>query len=245
MQETEGLSINAIDRLQTVEAKVREERDRMNDIFLNWAAKYCEYSPFLDTGSNTHMKQLFFGHYENRRLVAKTKVLKVTRDYHEMKKEDETRKHFNPYAVRTIDDLKAMLRQRGLRTSGVKKDLMHRLLEDDRLKNKSTVKSIHDSYVVMMNDKQLHDVCVASGYSGFVNRDSMIEYLVKQRPTSDKMSDEHLAHLREVASTPDRRVHPQVRITTIGMIPEKFTGAGTRHLSCYQRISFVVMCRYY
>jgi len=149
--EAEGIKVDTAGHLKKAEVLAKEERAKMERIFLQWAAKHCPDAKYINTASSTQIQQLFFGHYESAdsgsagkgkgagkrasagRLVATSRVFRIDKAASEFESEAKEAALTNPYAAMTVADMKTHLKERGLKLSGKKIELIQRLLEFDAL----------------------------------------------------------------------------------------------------------------
>jgi len=50
--------------LKQAEQAARQERQRMEDMFIEWAAQYCSDTKYINIASSAQMQQLLFGEWE-------------------------------------------------------------------------------------------------------------------------------------------------------------------------------------
>jgi DNA polymerase I-like protein with 3'-5' exonuclease and polymerase domains len=143
--EREGIRIDTQVHLREAETKARAERARLEQVFLNWAAKYVgeEHAKHLNVASTPQIGYFLFGTKEkdeSGKLVnVKEKVFKVDKSDEEYAAEVQSMEARNPYAGLTISNMNAMLKERGLkRGTATKAQLMMKLLASDEVQRLKT-----------------------------------------------------------------------------------------------------------
>lgn len=63
--ERNGIMVDTKGHLKDAEVRAREERAKMEKIFLDWAANHCKDAKYLNPSSSAQIQQFFFGQYEN------------------------------------------------------------------------------------------------------------------------------------------------------------------------------------
>jgi len=129
--ERNGIKVDTKIHLKDAESRARAERLRMETIFLEWATTYCSDVKSMNIASSQQIQQLLFGEYENFELKSKERVFKIEKSIEELKTESEAAMASNPYVYSNITLLKSLLKERGLKLSGKKDDLVTRLLDYD------------------------------------------------------------------------------------------------------------------
>jgi hypothetical protein len=117
--------------LVQAEKKARQDRDKMNQVFMDWLSRYVKDAAYVNLGSTTQMQQLFFGHYKDKKLLDKSRVFSTEKDAAVFESETALVEDQNMYAKWTAVQMKAELKDRGLKTTGKKADLLERLLQVD------------------------------------------------------------------------------------------------------------------
>ena len=87
----------------------------MENIFLEWAQTYCNDVKSMNIASSQQIQQLLFGEYENFELKSKERVFKIEKTDEELKEESELAIASNPYVYNNSNELKAILKERGLK----------------------------------------------------------------------------------------------------------------------------------
>jgi DNA polymerase-1 len=126
-----GIKLDTDGHLKTAEKKAMEDKDAMLQMFLDWASSMCPDAKYINPASNLHIQQLLFGHYENGVKVSDERVFQIEKDEKEYAEELERAIAKNPYSIMGVGELKALLKERGLKVSGKKADLISRLLQND------------------------------------------------------------------------------------------------------------------
>lgn len=130
--ERNGIKLDTTGHLKQAEAAARLERDRLEKVFLDWARDYCSDIEYLNIGSTAQMQQLLFGEYEDFELKSRERVFKQDKSPEEVAAEQLSALAANPYANHTTPELKALLKERGLKSSvGTKDDHAAALLAYD------------------------------------------------------------------------------------------------------------------
>jgi len=243
--ESNGIKVDTQGHLRRAEALAREERKKMERAFIDWAKLYCPDAEDINLASTTQMQQFFFGQWEGvgmkgarmrqGRLVATERVFKVDKTENELAVETAEVAATNPYAGLTSVELKEMLRERSLKLSGTKGELVSRLLESDVV-NESVPGPHGGGRYEAMRDGDLIDICIARGISwdesgGDVElrRASLLGAL---RTDAIYMQEMNAAALASSGKTLDKpKKFREITIKTIGMTPIEFTPAGTPQVS--------------
>lgn len=131
--ERNGIKVDTAGHLKSAETRARAELERMHGIFTDWAAGYCADIKHVNIGSGVQMQQLFFGQYENWELIpgGKDRIFKIDKSESDLEVERQEAMRINPYASLNATDLKGALKERGIKSSGKKNELVYRLLEHD------------------------------------------------------------------------------------------------------------------
>eukprot|EP01038_Epipyxis_sp_PR26KG_P010103 gene10103-13579_t len=130
--ERNGIKVDTTGHLKEAESRARAERDRMEKLFLLWANEFCEDCKYINIASSVHMQQLLFGHYENQQLISSERVFTVDKTADEIIRDRELTLKINPYAGHSAAEIKSLLKERNLKISGSRRELMIRLLAYDR-----------------------------------------------------------------------------------------------------------------
>jgi hypothetical protein len=84
------------------------------------------------SGSTTQIQQLLFGHFENSERISNERVFKIVKDDEEYQSQKEELLQSNPYTDYSAPQLKALLKEKGLKVSGNKSVLINRLMEESK-----------------------------------------------------------------------------------------------------------------
>ena len=243
------------------EHKAIADLQRMNQMFIEWAGKYCSDAAFINTSSTIQIQQLLFGTYEKKQLVEKTKVFTISKSNVEVDAEKEAVMKVNPYLGKTIPMLKEIAAARGLSTGGTKSVLTQRLLDDDmedyaileesemevnssvgnsvtsgNNNNSMEAKPVPSALELKyrtMTVKDLYDICIARGLTptNSTNADILIETLLQDQMKFASATNS-LQPLNNT-SNPVMKVssHRDITISTIGLIPVEFTPKGAAQVT--------------
>jgi hypothetical protein len=148
--ERNGIKVDTKHHLHQAEIRAREERQRMETMFMDWVNEICakqnqttgtdmttttpNLAKYLNIASTAQLQQLLFGHYENFQLISKTRSFKIDKEEEEIKSDQEQALSKNPYSLSTAIELKQKCKEYGLKVSGSKSDLMNRLLFFEQMK---------------------------------------------------------------------------------------------------------------
>jgi len=110
-----GIKVDTENHLKKAEQLAREERQKMLETFMKWVEQHCPDARYINTASTIQMQQLFFGHFENKELISETRIFKIDKSAEEISAEEEQAKSSNPFAGKTAPELKAMLKEKGLK----------------------------------------------------------------------------------------------------------------------------------
>lgn len=134
--ERNGIKVDTNGHLKQAEQAARAERDRLENMFLEWAKDYCTESKHINIASSAQMQQLLFGEYEDYVLKSRERSFRIDKTPEEFEAEMQEVLKLNPYAQATAGEIKTLLKDRGLKLAGTKDELITRLLEfDKRLPN--------------------------------------------------------------------------------------------------------------
>ena len=132
--ERNGIKLNT-ESLKSAEKRAREERDAMEALFLKWAEEngLGENAKYVNTASSAQIGHFLFGHYDNgpEGGARRERAFKLDKDEEEMARETAAAEKENPYVHLTAPELKVLLKERKLKVSGKKTDLIQRLMDFD------------------------------------------------------------------------------------------------------------------
>ena len=103
----------------------------MVQTFRKWAATKCEHAEFINTASSVQIQQLLFGEYENSELRNRIREFEYEKPEEVFKEETQSALNKNPYAHMKAAELKALCKERKLKCTGSKNDLILLLLRSD------------------------------------------------------------------------------------------------------------------
>mmetsp|Transcript_36196 Transcript_36196/g.34234 ORF Transcript_36196/g.34234 Transcript_36196/m.34234 type:complete len:946 (-) Transcript_36196:18-2855(-) len=118
--------------LKDAEIRATQERGKMVETFITWALNHCKDAQHINTASTKQMQQFFFGDVKQDgkcENIGEEKIFKIDKDEALILLEQETLMAENPYAKHNAVELKKVLKERGLVTSGKKDELFARLME--------------------------------------------------------------------------------------------------------------------
>ena len=233
--EAAGVKVDTDGHLKNAEMLAREERIRLEKHFIDWATSYCPDAVDMNLASTAQMQQFFFGQYENKIPKNMERTFKVEKTKEELAFEEAEVTSINPYAGQTAPQLKDQLRERGLKLSGKKSELVARLMDDDAIKDADIGSYEGKKYTDMTTD-DLMDICIARGLewqngSGIDERESMLEALKIDAEFIASMDAEHLQRVSQAVELDKVKKHREITIKSLGMTPSEFTPAGTPQVS--------------
>jgi len=123
--------------LSAAEETAKADLVRMQELFSGWTGSFCSDAHLINTSSTAQLQQLLFGTFSDKVLVDEPKEFAVTNSDGDKAAWEETLLALNPYADRSVEDLKALLRNLGLKPAGGSKASMAARLVamDDALAN--------------------------------------------------------------------------------------------------------------
>jgi len=223
--ERRGILVDTQVHLKEAERKAREEKSRMEDIFITWASKYNPDAKFINVGSTSQIQQLFFGYYENGQFIEKDKVFKIDKSDDELQEDAKRVLEVNKYANLTTVDLKLLLKNQKLKISGKKADLIARLMENDNKTSSSSnsANSSNNNCVDLTSQslEQLQDLCIARGLESSDDRDEMLQ----------RLSTLAQQQLEKNANVQKAKKYREITISSIQMKPLAFTPGGSPQVS--------------
>ena len=231
--EANGIRVDVDGHLKQAETLARKERARLEKEFLEWASEYCDGAHYLNIASSQQLQQFFFGQYKvvDRKPVLdkRERVFKVEKTEEELAFETAEVASANPYAGKTIAELKDLLRERELKLSGKKPDLVARLLENDVSNSDSS--SDGGGLYGNMPTEELMDVCIARGLTwdtcggdATKERESMLDALHKDALYMQDVNRAAVESSGKVLEKPKK--FRELVIKTLGFSPKEFTPAG-------------------
>lgn len=103
----------------------------MLETFRKWAATKCEHAEFINTASSAQIQQLLFGEYENSELKSRVREFEYEKPEEVFQEETQSVIEKNPYANLKAAELKALCKERKLKCTGSRNDLILLLLKSD------------------------------------------------------------------------------------------------------------------
>lgn len=225
--ERNGILVDTKGHLKEAEKKAREEKLKMEEIFLTWASKYNDDAKYLNLGSTTQIQQLFFGYYEKGELVSTEKVFKIDKLEEEFIEEEKKVLESNKYVKLNSEELKTLLKARSLKTGGKKSDLIARLMEYDNDILSPQTKPEN------MSLTELQELCLARGLEYSDNREDMVQFLVEDALFQNGMAAAEKLKAERDANSKIQKVkkYREIKISTIQMQPLAFTPGGSPQVS--------------
>lgn len=218
--EAVGIKVDTTGHLKQAEAKARQERADMEERFLKWAALYCEDAALINTASSVQVGQFLFGHYKEKKRIAKDRIFKIDKTAEELAGEQQSAEASNPYLNYTAVELKALLKERKLKVSGKKGDLIDRLMAYDAMPVKFDT----------LEEQQLMEMCVSRGLPHHGTKEELADRLTKDSIFVQQMANEH-DQLEEKVVLSKPKKWKEITITTLGLDPIDYSPAGTPQVS--------------
>merc|ERR1711908_169627 len=130
--EKNGIKIDTRGHLREAEERARADRERMEEMFINWASKYCPDARLMNIKSSVQVGQFLFGQWKNKKRVdggnGMVREFEIEKDEVELATEQKDAEEKNPYINHSTPELKKLLKDRKLKVSGKKADLVGRLM---------------------------------------------------------------------------------------------------------------------
>ena len=220
--ERNGIRVDTDVHLPKAEIMAREDRAANEKLFMRWAAQYCPDAKYLNSGSSSQIGAFLFGHYENGVQIAKERVFRIDKSPEEFAAEQVEAVAENPYVNFTAPDIKTVLKERGLKTTGKKAELIARLLDYDALPVKFQSLS-HDALVDMCNSRGLSDDGSTAQLIQRLTSDS--QHVQKAAKEHDRLEADRL----ELGDKPKK--WRDITITSLDLTPTEFSPARTPQVS--------------
>lgn len=172
--------------MKEAETRARREREDMLQKFRTWAATKCEHAELINTASTAQIQQLLFGEYEDNLLINRVREFEYEKSEELFQQETQTAKDKNPYAHMKAAELKALCKERQLKCTGSKNDLILRLLCSDDL----TLQELKPQEKVRSKMKvaELKEECKKNGLSAVGKKSDLLSRLEEFHLRSDLMS---------------------------------------------------------
>lgn len=175
--EKNGIKVDTKVHLKKAEQLAREERAKMEKTFLDWASEFSENVGLINIASSAQMQQLLFGNYENHQLVTNERLFKVDKKEEDYLQEVSRVLDLNPYANKTISELKDICRAQSLKLSGTRPELIERVMRQEQ-----TIKKLRS-----LNLSQLQYMCTERGIDVSSDQESLIQsYMESEKKTAKK-----------------------------------------------------------
>lgn len=218
--ERNGIMVDTKGHLKEAEIRAREEREKMEKLFITWASQFCPDAKYINPASSAQIQQFFFGQYEDKEIKERERVFKMDKADDEYVIESQQAIISNPYINCTSIDLKTKLKERGLKTTGKKADLMLRLLEYDQNPSRE---------FEGLDLSAIQDICRTRGLSTVGTKEQLIEHLVSDSAYMQDLRTEE-DNLKAI-STPKVKKYREITIKTLEMEPLAFTPLGQPQVS--------------
>lgn len=126
--EAVGIKVDTENHLRQAEIRAREARNEMEKLFLDWASEICpETKGNINIASTTQISQLLFGHYEAFDRISSSRVFTADKTDIEIESERQALLAENRYSLLATTELKALLKERELKLTGKRDELLQRL----------------------------------------------------------------------------------------------------------------------
>ena len=219
-----GIRVDTDGHLKNAEVRAREEREKMQKTFMDWASTHLgDQVKHLNTASSTQIGHFLFGHYVNNELVSLERTFKLTKGEEEFEAETAEAVRINPYVKMTAPEIKALLKERGLKVSGKKADLVQRLVEHDANPIKFDT----------MDHESLVNMCASRGLACDGTKEDLVDRLVADSLFSTQLvveKEKAEAAAAAMAKPAPKKTH-EITIRSVGLLPLEFTPAGTAQVS--------------
>lgn len=240
--ERNGIMVDTTVHLKDAEKLAREERAKMETLFLDWAAQHCSDSKYINPASSAQIQQLFFGKYDDegmKTLVHRSREFKMDKDEEEFYEEQSKLMELNPYINWTVADLKTKLKKYKVKVSGKRADLVERLLSVDKIK-----KQLFEEYNAM-DSIELKGLCEQRNLTiSSDNKEELVDSLIENsdfssvnpKKASDTDSSDGGSKTEAPTNTDSMLLEKAKRqrtitIRTLGMEPLAFTPKGQPQVS--------------
>lgn len=224
--EANGIRVDTQGHLKDAEFRAREERQRMEKLFLDWAKDYCSSADFINIASTAQIQQLLFGHYEGEQLISMERSFKIEKSEAEYAAQQQEVLNANPYALLGAAELKNLLRERGLKLTGTKLELQERLMDYDKYLEE----------LVSLGYDELAEKCISRGIhfgeeaAEELARKFLASELVLNKKTLRREPSEGKKEERTEGGT-DLRKYREITIRSVGLTPKVFTPQGQPQVS--------------
>jgi DNA polymerase-1 len=222
VMEKNGIKIDTKVHLRQAEARARVERAEMEQRFLTWAQKMCPDTVHMNIASSVQVGQFLFGHWKDKKPVAKVREFEIEKDEKELLEEQKDAESSNPYINHSTPELKALLKERKMKMSGKKADLVARLMAYDTMAIQFDTTS-HDALVQQ---------CIARGIAADgLKTEKLIDILSADIMFQLASAREHDKKQAAEIRTKKPSKKKTISISSIGLNPVTFSPAGTPQVS--------------
>jgi DNA polymerase I len=177
----------------------------------------------MNIASSQQVGQFLFGQYSNRERVLSEwefRSFKMDKSETELKKDQDEAAEQNPYIEYSTPDLKKLLKERKLKVSGKKADLVERLMMYEAMPVKFDT----------LSEEELIDMCKSRGLSSDGKIDKLIDRLTQDSLFVQRMASEQDKREAEI-STKKPSKWKEITIKSLGLTPTDFSPAGTPQVS--------------
>lgn len=126
--EHNGIKVDTKNHLRKAEFAAREERDKMQKLFIEWATEMCPAARDINIASTTQIQQLLFGHYEGYELIGRERIFQIEKSAEELLEAQSLALATNPFALLSTAEVKEKCKAYGLKTTGKREELVAGLL---------------------------------------------------------------------------------------------------------------------
>lgn len=190
--ERNGIKLDTTGHLKEAEVKAREERTKMENMFIEWASKYCSDTQYINIASPAQMQQLLFGEYEEFQLKSRERVFKLDKSAEELEQERQEVLLTNPYANHGAAELRAVLKDRGLKLTGKKDDQVSKLLEYD---------AKYAEMLSTLSAEEVEERCTQRGLECTLTKEEMVKlYLMSEAQATAKEAAKQKREAKKLAT---------------------------------------------
>lgn len=221
--EKNGIKIDTKIHLREAEERARADRARMEELFIDWASKYCPDARKMNIKSSVQVGQFLFGHWKDKKRQAGGEVreFEIEKDEEELAEEQKDAVEKNPYINHSSPDLKQLLKERKLKVSGKKADLVERLMAYDSIGTNFHTKS----------KEELAEMCISRGLPHEGKVEKLIDLLIQDVRFAQSMAREHDKAEASAIETKKPSKKKTISINSVGATPVSFSPAGTPQVS--------------
>ncbi len=220
--EKNGIKIDTDVHLKEAEARARKDREEMQQKFIDWASKHTEDAAHMNIASSQQVGQFLFGHWKEKERLSdwEYRTFKMDKDAHELEKDQEAAAEQNPYIEYSTPDLKKLLKERKLKVSGKKSDLVERLMVYDAMSVKFD----------LLSEEVLVDMCKSKGLSSEGKLEKLVDRLIQDAVFVQRLAMEQ-DKLEAEIQTKKPSKWKEITVKSIGYTPTDFSPAGTPQVS--------------